>query len=118
MTSSATSLLETLRRRSAAARTLALAHAETIRQTVIAAVKNGLPLGGRAWVIGSLAWGEFGVRSDIDLVFENVPDRSLIDIEMSVSRATALAVDVLRLRDLPPDFRARVLREGLAIHGA
>jgi len=32
----------------------------------------------RAWLIGTLAWGGFGERSDVDLVLEGLDERSFI----------------------------------------
>jgi predicted nucleotidyltransferase len=111
-------MLETLRRRSQEARRQAAARADAVRAEVVAIVRDRLPVGGRAWLIGSLAWGEFGVRSDVDLVFEGVDAQRLLEIEVAVARAADAAVDVLELGDLPASFRARVEREGRAIHGS
>lgn len=110
-------MLETLLRRSEAAKREAAAHAAAVRAEVVAIVRDRLPTGGRAWLIGSLAWGEFGVRSDVDLVFDGVDTHHLMEIESAVARAADAPVDVLRLGDLPASFQARVELEGLVIRG-
>ena len=56
----------TLRQRSADARRAAESRAADVRDRVVALVRAQLPAGGRAWLIGSLACGGFGVRSDVD----------------------------------------------------
>ncbi|HEY4392645.1 MAG TPA: nucleotidyltransferase domain-containing protein [Polyangia bacterium] len=110
-------MLETLLRRSQEARREAAAHADAVRADVLAIVRGRLSTGGRAWLIGSLAWGEFGVRSDVDLVFDGVERHDLMEIESAVVRAADAPVDILELSDLPASFQARVKREGLPIHG-
>jgi predicted nucleotidyltransferase len=117
MSTGGSQMLETLRRRSAAARTEAVARASSVRTQVLEIVRGQLPAGGRAWLVGSLAWGEFGTRSDVDLVFDGVDANSLLDLEIAVGRAADASVDVLQLCDLSAAFRDRVEREGLAIHG-
>lgn len=91
--------------------------AAEIRGRVEAELRSLLPAGGRAWLIGSLAWGGFGERSDVDLVIQGVDAGRLVDIERAVARAAGAEVDVLDLSGLPADFRARVLAEGVEIHG-
>ena len=117
MSVTAREMLQTLRRRSAVAKQRAAAHAVALRTEVVDIVRKSLPSGGRAWLIGSLAWGSFGQRSDVDLVFDGVDEGKLAEIEIAVARAADLSVDVLQLRELPPSFRSRVEREGLPIHG-
>jgi predicted nucleotidyltransferase len=72
----------------------------------------------RAWLIGSLAWGGFGVRSDVDLVVEGVPNERIGEAWAALSNALDAPVDVLRLETLPAPFRARVLAEGVLLVGA
>lgn len=108
---------EILRQRSAEARAQAEARARATREQVIQAVKARLPPGARAWLIGSLAWGDFGERSDVDLVMAGVDSTLATSIEVAVCRAAQAEVDLLTFEWLSPSFRERVEREGLAIHG-
>jgi predicted nucleotidyltransferase len=107
----------TLRQRSAEARRQAEIHAAAVREQALGIVRGLLPPGARAWLIGSLAWGGFGVRSDIDLVLSGVAGPRETEIEVAVCRATATEVDVLTFEFLPPAFRERIEREGMALHG-
>jgi len=66
----------------------------------------------RAWLIGSLAWGGFGVRSDIDVVIEGASEQDLMTVADAVGSATGRVVDALAFESLPEDFAARVLGEG------
>jgi predicted nucleotidyltransferase len=109
--------LATLRHRALERRARDVERAESVRQRVLEIVRPRLPVGGRAWLIGTLAWGDFGARSDVDLVFDGTPDATMTDIELELARVSRVEVDVLRLADLPEDFSARVLREGLVLHG-
>jgi predicted nucleotidyltransferase len=72
-----------------------------------------------SWLVGSLAWGGFGARSDVDLV---VRGAALEAMGAVASRAAEQLgpdaegrIDVLRLEDLPPSFRDRVLTSGLRL---
>lgn len=67
---------------------------------------------GSVWIIGSLAWGGFGVRSDIDLVVEGATEHVLHAIMEQVGRASGRLVDGLALETLPGSFGARVRAEG------
>jgi predicted nucleotidyltransferase len=67
---------------------------------------------GRVWLIGSLAWGGFGVRSDIDLVIEGASEHVLLAIAEAIGRTTGRLVDGMALETLPKSFAARVLAEG------
>lgn len=69
----------------------------------------------RAWLIGSLAWGGFGLRSDIDLVIEGAGTGALSTIAERIGEATRRTVDVLALETLPPSFRKRVLSDGIHV---
>jgi predicted nucleotidyltransferase len=69
----------------------------------------------RAWLVGSLAGGRFGLRSDIDVVLEGADDRALAEVAEAIGEATGRAVDVLAFERLPPGFKARVVAEGLSV---
>jgi predicted nucleotidyltransferase len=69
----------------------------------------------RAWLIGSLAWGGFGVRSDLDIAVEGAGADALLAIADRLSAATGREADVLGLETLPETFRARVLGEGIRV---
>ena len=78
----------------------------------MAVVRGLLPPGGRAWLIGSLAWGGFGAHSDVDLVLADVDGSRATAIEVAVCKAVGVEVDLLMLQHLPQSFRERVEREG------
>lgn len=69
----------------------------------------------RVWLIGSLAWGGFGLRSDIDVVVENAGPEVMNAVAERIGEATGRAVDVLALEALPPSFRKRVLADGVHV---
>lgn len=106
-----------LRQRSAEARERAESHTTAVRSQAIDVVRGHLRRGTRAWLIGSLAWGGFGERSDIDLVFDDLDSTLATSVEIALCKAVGVEVDLLTFQDLPPAFRARVEREGIAIHG-
>jgi len=107
----------TLQQRSARAREAALKRAGEVRAQVVALVRGELSPGARAWLIGSLAWGGFGERSDVDLVLDGVSGPLATAIEIAVTKATGVEVDLLAWHALSPSFQSRVQQEGLAIHG-
>ena len=92
--------------------------AEQVRRIVDDTVLSALESGRfrRAWLIGSLAHGHFGVRSDVDLVVEGLPAHELPAMWNELCELLDLHVDLLRLEELPATFRERVLREGLPFH--
>ncbi len=104
-----------LRARSAARAEAAARQTIELRTQVVEVVQTHLPAAGRAWLIGSLAWGGFGTRSDIDLVVSGLEEDDETRLEWALIRSTDRAIELLRLRDLPPSFQERVLQEGLAI---
>jgi predicted nucleotidyltransferase len=67
------------------------------------------------WLIGSLAWGEFGEHSDVDLVFSGVDRALVLQVENEVARTLGTPVDVLELQQLPNSFRDRILQTGLKL---
>jgi predicted nucleotidyltransferase len=88
-----------------------------VRTEVEQQVRSLLPPGGRAWLIGSLVWGGFGERSDVDLVLSGVTGPQATLLEDAVGHVARAAVDLLQLDELPASFRERVEREGVPIHG-
>lgn len=106
-----------LRERALRARAEREDRARRVRADVEMQLRAHLPPEARAWLIGSLAWGEFGERSDVDLVLDGVTDPDASRIEEAVARAAGVEVDLLYLGDLPPSFRQRVERDGIRIDG-
>ncbi len=72
----------------------------------------------RAWLIGSLAHGTFGAGSDVDVVVEGLDPQQVGALYGALVDASRTEVDLLRLEELPPAFAARVLAEGVLLHGA
>lgn len=69
-------------------------------------------------VFGSVARGEAGEQSDIDLVVEFEPERSLLDhasLVLELQELLGCKVDVVSERGIKPRIRERVLREAVAI---
>ena len=91
--------------------------AERLRETLGPALRAELagrwPC--RAWLIGSLAHGSFGAASDVDLVVEGVPAEAAPALWLALEERLDAPVDLLRLEELAPSFRARVLGEGIPI---
>ena len=65
-----------------------------------------------AWLIGSLAWGGFGERSDVDVVARGVDPARVGAVWADLVDTLDVPVDLLRFEDLPEAFRQRVLTEG------
>jgi predicted nucleotidyltransferase len=107
--------MATLRQRAAAyeARHAARAAEFRARIEVLAAAEElrGVEL----WLIGSLAWGGFGVRSDVDVVARGLPIERVCAIETAWIFALREQVELLRFEELQPSFQERVLREGVLL---
>lgn len=106
----ASTLLERARanaRRDEERRRAVLAAVETVgRELVAAGTARGV------WVIGSVAHGGFGERSDADVVVSGVAPGSTDAVRERFAAACPVPVDVLELELLPESFRARVLASG------
>jgi predicted nucleotidyltransferase len=91
--------------------------AATLRSAVVgeAAAILGDHWGRRAWLIGSLAWGNFGERSDVDIVFEGLALDRIGEVAARLGDRLRVSVDILRLEDLPPGFQDRVIAEGVEL---
>lgn len=65
-------------------------------------------------IFGSVLTGSDGDASDLDLLVDDTPATSLLDlarIERRLSELLGVRVDVRTPRDLPVSFRARILQE-------
>jgi predicted nucleotidyltransferase len=109
--------IATLRERFARARVAQESRAAAVRARLQAMVAEQLPAGVSAWLIGSLAWGGFGPRSDVDLVLGGATPAQACRLEVRLTQALKLVVDVLRLEELPASFRERVEQQGVPLHG-
>jgi predicted nucleotidyltransferase len=72
----------------------------------------------RFGAIGSLAWGSFGHRSDVDVVVRGADPARIGALGAHLSDALDIDVDGLRIEELAPAFRDRVLAEGLRLDGS
>ncbi len=104
-----------LTQRSRADRAAEMQRAADLRKRLTVALCS-LNLPGRLWLVGSLAWGCFGTHSDVDLVVEGASPEVATRLWDALSRLLAVPVDLLRLEELPPAFRERVLNEGELLH--
>jgi predicted nucleotidyltransferase len=104
-----------LHKRESDAREQREVRAADARRSVEQIVRERVNPPGQVWLIGSLAWGEFGEHSDVDLVFSAVDRALLLQVENEVARATGAPVDVLELHQLPSSFRDRILQTGLKL---
>jgi predicted nucleotidyltransferase len=102
-------------KRESAARENREVRAADARRVVEQIIRKQVKPPARVWLIGSLAWGEFGERSDVDLVFSGVDRALALQVEVEIARATGTSVDVLELHHLPESFRDRILQTGLRL---
>ncbi len=69
-------------------------------------------------IFGSVARGEADERSDIDLIVEFEPERSLLDhaaLWLELQELLGCKVDVVSDRGIKPRIRERVLREAIPL---
>jgi predicted nucleotidyltransferase len=69
-------------------------------------------------VLGSVARGEAGEASDIDLLVDALPGTSLFDIagfQNDVEKLLGRKVDVVTLEDLAPGIRDRALSDAVPL---
>lgn len=109
--------LATLRARAAKAEALREAAAAEVRERLATCIAPLLADADSAWLIGSLAWGGFGQHSDVDLVLRGCSPRDACRMEVALTSALRVPVEVLRLEELPASFRERIEREGIRLHG-
>jgi predicted nucleotidyltransferase len=107
-------LAATLLRRAAARRVEDADDAERCRRevlTLLPSLRGELGFR-RAWLIGTLAWGGFGVRSDIDVVLEAADADVAHAVAEGLAHATGREVDVLVFETLPRSFQDRIVKDG------
>jgi predicted nucleotidyltransferase len=68
-----------------------------------------------AWLIGSAAWGGFGMRSDLDVVVSGLAAHRATPLSDALAQRTQMPVDLLLLEQLEERFAARVLRDGVRL---
>lgn len=107
----------TLRARGSRARQERERRARAAREELDRRLAATLPEGVRAWLVGSLGWGGFGPRSDIDVVTEGLADDAATRLEQALGTIEGARVELLRIEELPPAFRERVEREGVPLDG-
>jgi predicted nucleotidyltransferase len=69
-------------------------------------------------LFGSVARGEADELSDVDLLVDMEPGRSLLDhaaLSIELNRLLDCKVDVISARGLKPRIRERILKEALAL---
>ena len=67
------------------------------------------------FLFGSLAWGGFHARSDVDVAVSGIDPERRRDAEVAACGVMSATVELFRLESLPVAFRDRILREGEAI---
>ncbi|MBA2321591.1 MAG: nucleotidyltransferase domain-containing protein [Deltaproteobacteria bacterium] len=72
-------------------------------------------LGERISLFGSLAWGEPGDRSDVDLLIWGLPAARWDDASRVVEDLVEAPVDLVRAEDAAPQLLLRVERFGVAL---
>lgn len=72
----------------------------------------------RLWLLGSVAWGGFHERSDIDVAVEGVGERDYWSLIGIIERAVDVPVQVIRVEEIDSGFRTRIVNEGLELYGS
>lgn len=111
-------LARTLVARQHRRRKLLVDRAEWVRQELEAETASFLKVhpAARAWLVGSVARGELGERSDVDVALAGVPPDGAVELSLLLGERLGVAVDVLRLEELPPSERQRFQAEGVPLH--
>jgi len=92
MTVSVGQTIATLRARAERIRAAHATQAATLRERLATAIATLLPSHAKAWLIGSLAWGGFGERSDVDVVVRGLTPQAATRLDLALLRETCLAV--------------------------
>jgi len=119
MTHSPERLARTLVRRARRRREGDLQRTDAARAAVVGVLGEALDRNTalRAWLIGSVGWGEPHGRSDVDIVVEGLSPEDTASLWDQLSQACGFDVDLLRLEELDRSFRERVLSEGVEVRG-
>jgi predicted nucleotidyltransferase len=73
----------------------------------------------RVVLVGSLARGDFGVGSDVDLAAEGIPDESFFRIGADLeAHAGGLHVDLVPIESADDAFLSYLASEGIVLHDA
>jgi len=83
-----------------------------VREAVAAARRIG-EIEGRAWLVGSYAWGQPTAASDVDVLVEACADR--FALMRRIEGATHLDVDVIIAREADAALLPHLIREGIAL---
>jgi predicted nucleotidyltransferase len=67
------------------------------------------------WLFGSLAWGDPHLDSDIDLAVRGLPESRYFTCLGRLLTDASVPVDLVRLEDIDPSFRARILDHGVPL---
>lgn len=108
---------ELLLRRQAQRRRADDERADEVRELALRTIRSQLPAGARAWLFGSIAWGGFGPRSDVDVAVEGLSPADATRLELELVTTLGLEVDLLRIEELPASFAQRIRAEGLVVDG-
>lgn len=73
----------------------------------------------RVWLVGSLARGDFGPTSDIDLAVEGIPPARWLEAEETLEKIGrgAFQIEVVRIESARRRFLDALEREGRLLHG-
>lgn len=73
----------------------------------------------RVWLVGSLARGDFGPTSDIDLAVEGIPPARWLEAEETLERMGqgAFQIEVVPIESARRRFLDALEREGRLLHG-
>jgi len=67
------------------------------------------------FVVGSLATGKFGRRSDIDLVIKGLKDEDFFKAHALLLRESQYDIDLKPYEDLAESFRSEVKKKGIKV---
>lgn len=93
-------MIATLRQRAAERQARDAARGAELRRQLDAPAAAEELRGVELWLIGSLAWGGFGVRSDIDVVVGGLPPERVGPLETAWTLALRVPVELLRYDSL------------------